>query len=113
VFDPADQYMYVISAGQPGPQGISTVLAISNTKVVGNVTVGNDALGLVYNPHDQEIYVALYGPNQVAVISGMQLVGDLNAGEGPSAVTYDPSNHSVYVVDYGFAAPGAVTLIPA
>ena len=88
LFDPANQYMYVIAAGEPGPQGDSTVLALSNTTVVGNTTVGNE-LALLYNPQNQEVYVALYGPNQVAVISGTKIVATINAGEGTSALAYD------------------------
>jgi YVTN family beta-propeller protein len=89
------------------------VVAISGAGIVGNMTVGNDAQGMVYNPDNQEVYVALFGPNQVAIISGTKVVATVYAGESPTAIAYDPSDHSVYVVDYGFVGPGAVTLIPS
>lgn len=110
-YDTANGYIYVIAAGQPGPQGISTVLAIAGNKIVGNVTVGNDALAILYNPVDQEIYVALFGPNQVAIISGSTLVGDINVGEGPSALALDQAGPYLYCVNYGFVTAGSVSVI--
>ena len=103
----------MIAVGEPGPQGVSTALAVSNETVVGNTTLGNYATGLIYNPNDHRVYVTLYGPNQVDVlsISGTQVIITISVGEGPSALVYNPSNESVYVVNSGFGAPGSVSVL--
>ncbi|MDG6902479.1 MAG: YncE family protein [Nitrososphaerota archaeon] len=112
-YDPANQFMYVVALGEAGISN-SSVVAISGTRVAGNLTVGDYAEGILYDPQNQGVYVALSDADQVAVMSGTSVVDRL-AAPSPTGLAYDAADGSVYVTDYYVVFPGAggVTIFPA
>jgi YVTN family beta-propeller protein len=66
------------------------------------VRVGQDPLGLVYDPFDSDVYVANNGSNNVSVIatSDDSVVATIPVGGGPDAIAYDASNLTLFTSDW-------------
>ncbi len=79
--------------------------------LVGNVTVGNDADAIAYNPQNQDVYVASYGYNKVYILSGIEIVASINVGEGPDGLAYNPLTSDMYVVAQGFVTAGEINIL--
>ena len=65
--------------------------------------MGNNPFGVLYDPANQQIYVANYSSRTVSVIdpSTNSVVSTVSAGNGPWNLAYDNANNDVYVTDFG------------
>jgi YVTN family beta-propeller protein len=83
------------------------VAVFRDNRWVGQVAVGIDPDGLVYDPDNKFVYVAVYYEALVDVINTTTLTvaKSIHVGEpgtnGPFLLAYDSSNHEVYATDYG------------
>ena len=67
---------------------------------------------MVYDPSNDDVYVADQVPDMVSVISVTTVVGSVVVGVNPTALAYDPSDGEVYVADYGsLGIPGEILIV--
>ncbi len=112
VFDPVNGYLYISSSGYDasasGNVYYSDVMVLNgaNNSFVTEIPLYSqtDPLGMVYDPANQEIYVANSGQDNVTVINGTSidtLVSlDNVLGGAPMNVAYDSSNQNIYVANW-------------
>jgi YVTN family beta-propeller protein len=100
LYDPANQDIYVgdDSSYISGKNQIPIISTKSNT-LVGNLTVGNYPISMIYNPSNRYVYVALMESNQVAVISSdtNKILSNITVAN-PFRLLYDPPTGSVFVI---------------
>jgi DNA-binding beta-propeller fold protein YncE len=111
-YNPSNHYVYVDARGAPGPGQNSSILVISDTKIIGNISVGNDADAVAYDPANHNIYVGSYGTNEAAAISGTGIIATVKVGGGPTAMAFDPANNYMYVTA-GSVGPALSRSYPA
>lgn len=107
VYDPADQYVYVVD------QSSNNLTVLSGTSTVGSVPVGAYPGTAVYDPKNGFVYVPNSGSNNVTIVNGtasagLSVVASVSAGSGADDAVYDPDNGFVYVPNAG---AGSVTVI--
>ncbi|MGC8631961.1 MAG: YncE family protein [Thermoprotei archaeon] len=91
-----------------------TLLLYNNTLLKGNVVIPppflDGPVALVYDPSNNDIYVANYRSGTVSVISGATnaVIATIPVGSHPFGVAYDPKNQAVYVANY---YPDSMTII--
>ncbi len=88
-------------AGLPG--GVAwnvTVRPVVGNGVVGNFSTGPSPLGMLFDPQNDHLYVALSGENAVGVydLNGTQ-VGAIPVGSDPRFLALDPSHGALYVTN--------------
>lgn len=92
--------------------GHGTVSVIASNTVLGSpINVGQDAVGIAYNPHNYDMYVVDDTGGTVSVIDGDRgtVVGSpINVGVGAHAIAYSPDNNDMYVTNEG---DGTVSVI--
>src|SRR5688500_52999 len=90
------------------------ILAISGNDteklIIQNNTIGSDLnyakqkpLGIVFNPHDHNIYSTASTEDRVYVINGTDnsVINKIKVGPYPAAIAYNPINHHIYVTNVG------------
>ncbi|HTT14161.1 MAG TPA: YncE family protein [Thermoplasmata archaeon] len=84
----------------------------STGAVVGTVNVGDDPVGLTFDPVNQEVYVANLDAGGVSVVAAtnLSLVGAVDVGGSPINVAYDNATDRLYVSN---SVDGNVTVINA
>ncbi len=82
-----------------------SLLSLSTDAIAGNVTVGEDPVGVVYDSARGEAFVANYDSNNVSVLtaSPLRVVATIAVGADPDAIVYDAATGDVYVTDSGSA----------
>lgn len=104
-YDPQDGFVYFVEPYANGGQ----VVVLNGTSVVANIsTPAPLAHGIVYDPADQEIYVA--NNTTVTVINGTTVVTSIPVvGVGREAwdLVYDAADGDVYVL----VGPGTITIL--
>jgi YVTN family beta-propeller protein len=64
------------------------------------IPVGRVPTGIVYDPHNNNIYVANSNSNSISVINGYtkKVIETISVGKFPIALTYDRNNNFIYVI---------------
>lgn len=110
-YDPINDNVYVIDQ----KAGEVTVISALADRIVANLSVGVDPVGIVFDSDNGYLYVANSGGanpqdvglnmgNSVTVIDGdldQVVTSGIPVGWQPAALTYDPANGNVYVANYG------------
>lgn len=81
--------------------------------VISTISVEKYPQAILFNPANNNIYVANVVSNSVSIIDGINndVSETLNVNNVPLALTYNPSNNSTYVTGTPTGTEGLVTLI--
>lgn len=77
---------------------------ITNPTIIsGNISVGTQPVGIVYNPNNNFIYVANSGSNNISVIDSStdSLYSTISVGTTPVEMAINSLNNAIYVVNQG------------
>ncbi len=111
-FDPTAN-VFLIANGGASAHNV-TILEEPGSIPTGNIEIGNDSQGAVYDVHSGDLYVASYGSGNISVVglpAGL-LVETVTTDNGPQALAVDASNGDVFVANEGSASSDAnLTLI--
>ena len=110
-FDPINDYLYVTDfnySDWPGGDvntSSNTVFVINGAtnKIIANISVGLDPIGVAVDTSNGYVYVTNSGSNNVSVINGATntVIANIAVGSMPYGVAYDSSNGYVYVANLG------------
>jgi len=85
------------------PSGTNWSVTINGTAdgAVGSIAVGTDPRGILYDPLNGQIYLAISGENNVSVIDPTHntVVGSIPVGSDPRYIALDPTNGYLYVTN--------------
>jgi YVTN family beta-propeller protein len=104
-------FLYATNPNTGYYPGNVSIIDPATDQVTGSITVGYDPNGIVYDPVNNELYVANEGTHNVTVISGAdnRTVANISTESQPSAILFDPISNEVFVADH--VSPGYVTVI--
>ncbi len=106
-------YLYATNANSGTYPGNVSIIDPVTDQVTGEITVGYSPDGIVYDPVDNDLYVANSGTHNVTVISGANnlTVANIQTPSDPSVMLFDPIDNQVFVANH--APTGSVTVIDA
>ena len=84
-----------------------------NSTILSNVVVGTEPVDLLFNPSNNDMYVANVVSNSVSILeSGNNtVIGTINVNSLPLALEFNPSNNGVYVTGTLTGTEGLVSVI--
>jgi YVTN family beta-propeller protein len=101
VYDSGDQLVVVANELSNNVTVYAQTTSV-DAHVVANVSVGNEPLGLAYDPTTDEVFVSLFGGSQVAVIQPAteSVQASVGVGAEPIALAVDVGHSTLYVNNY-------------
>ncbi|HET6590999.1 MAG TPA: PKD domain-containing protein [Candidatus Nitrosocosmicus sp.] len=97
---------------------LSTLSLDSNVvwadKMIDTIAVGDNPLGIAYNPDNGNMYVAHSGPHSVSVIDGDtdSVIDTIAVGDAPRGIAYNPDNGNMYVANQGSLDVSVIAVSP-
>jgi YVTN family beta-propeller protein len=103
-FDNGTHQVFVADSSWSGHSNMPVeVINDTHNSVVATVYVGDDPLGLAYDPYDSDVYAANEGSDNLTVIADGtdSVVGNYSGFDQPSGDAYLPAQHEIDVADSG------------
>jgi YVTN family beta-propeller protein len=90
-----------------------SVINSTNSTLLKNIVVGSEPVALLFNPSNNNIYVANVVSNSISIVDTKNnvLADTINLGSVPIALEFNPSNNNTYVASTLTGADGLVSAI--
>jgi YVTN family beta-propeller protein len=84
-----------------------------NNTLVSNPVVGTEPIDLLFNPSNNNMYVANIVSNSVSILDSRNntVIGTVNVNSLPLALEFNPANNGVYVAGTLTGTEGLVSVI--
>ena len=84
-----------------------------NSTLLSNASVGTEPVDLLFNPSNNNMYVANVVSNSVSILDSTNntVTGTVNVNSLPLALEFNPSNNGVYVAGTLTGTEGIVSII--